>query len=145
MPFHPVDIHVGSRVKLRRKFMHISQDKLGKELGITFQQIQKYEKGSNRIGASRLYELSQCLNVPPAFFFDDMPKIERPTGFGPGGRDDDKDFISPYNHDQYQLSRNETLLLVRAYYNIKDKTVRKRMFELVKAVAGLPMESRSGD
>jgi len=70
----PVDIHVGSRVRLRRILMGMSQDKLGKALGITFQQVQKNERGTNRIGSSRLYELSQILDVPVSFFFDDMPE-----------------------------------------------------------------------
>lgn len=143
MPFHPVDKHVGSRVKLRRTLLGISQDKLGRELGITFQQIQKYEKGSNRIGASRLFELSQCLDVPPAFFFDDMPKPLETAKSPSGPGDPIETFDRPDNYGQYQLSRKETLLLVRAYYNIKDKSVRKRMFELVKAVAGQLVDTAS--
>ena len=70
----PVDIHVGSRVRLRRILMGMSQSKLGKALNITFQQIQKYERGANRIGSSNLYRLSQILDVPVSFFFDGMPK-----------------------------------------------------------------------
>ena len=71
---HPVDIHVGSRVRLRRILLGMSQDKLGKALNLTFQQIQKYERGANRIGSSRLYHISQILDVPVSFFFDDMSK-----------------------------------------------------------------------
>lgn len=71
---HPVDIHVGSRVRLRRILLGMSQDKLGKALKLTFQQVQKYERGANRIGSSRLYQLSQILDVPVSFFFDDMPE-----------------------------------------------------------------------
>lgn len=70
---HPVDVHVGTRVRLRRTLAGMSQDKLGNALGLTFQQVQKYERGANRIGSSRLYQLSQILDVPVSFFFDDMP------------------------------------------------------------------------
>jgi transcriptional regulator with XRE-family HTH domain len=138
MPFHPVDVHVGSRVKLRRTLQGISQQKLGNQLGITFQQIQKYEKGSNRIGASRLFELSQLLDVPPSFFFDDMPSDARIDASGLS--EPTSEFIHPDNFDQYQMSRKETLELVRAYYKINDKATRKRVFELVKAIAGQPVE-----
>ena len=78
---NPIDIHVGSRVRLRRILMGMSQTKLGKALGVTFQQVQKYERGANRIGSSRLYHLSQILDVPVSFFFDDMP--ENMTGKTP--------------------------------------------------------------
>lgn len=69
-----MDIHVGSRVRLHRTLLGITQDKLGKALGLTFQQVQKYERGANRISSSRLYQISQILDVPISFFFDDMPK-----------------------------------------------------------------------
>lgn len=139
MPFHPVDVHVGSRVKLRRTLQGISQQKLGNQLGITFQQIQKYEKGSNRIGASRLFELSQSLDVPPSFFFDDMPRAVQMdvTGTSEPG----PVFSHSDSFDPAHLSRKETLELVRAYYKIKDKAIRKRVFELVKAVAGQSLET----
>ena len=75
---NPIDTHVGSRVRLRRTMLGMSQEKLGEALGITFQQVQKYEKGSNRIGASRLQNISDVLNVPVAYFFEDAPGIIRP-------------------------------------------------------------------
>ncbi|GLQ05202.1 helix-turn-helix domain-containing protein [Sneathiella chinensis] len=128
MPQHPVDVHVGSRVKLRRRLLGISQEKLGHELGLTFQQIQKYEKGTNRIGASRLFQLSQILDVPPSFFFDDMAGE---SGYAtPGLQSSQSEF------EQQSLSKRETLELVRAYYRIPDEDIRKRMFELIKAVGG---------
>jgi transcriptional regulator with XRE-family HTH domain len=106
----------------------MSQEKLGDALGLTFQQIQKYERGANRIGASRLYQLSQILDVPPSFFFDDMPEniSQGPSGFA--------EAAEPFEHGQ--LSKRETLELVRAYYKVRNPHVRKRVFELVKAVAG---------
>jgi transcriptional regulator with XRE-family HTH domain len=107
----------------------MSQEKLGDALGLTFQQVQKYERGANRIGSSRLYQLSQILDVPISFFFDDMPGAAAPKGGAvhePGP--------DPYESDQ--LSRRETLELVRAYYRINDPNVRKRIFELVKSISG---------
>lgn len=123
----PVDVHVGSRVRLRRTLLGMSQDKLGKALSLTFQQIQKYERGANRIGSSRLYQLSQILDVPVSFFFDDMPA--EVTGKASGMADGDKQ-----SFEVGQLSRRETLELVRAYYKIKDPSVRKKLFEMVKAL-----------
>ena len=125
---HPVDVHVGSRVRLRRTLLGMSQEKLGQALSLTFQQIQKYERGANRIGSSRLYQLSRILDVPVSFFFDDMSSevSGRPAGLGEGEQ-------SSYERDQF--AKRETLELVRAYYRIEDPEVRKRLFELVKAVA----------
>lgn len=132
----PVDVHVGSRVRLRRTLLGMSQDKLGKALSLTFQQIQKYERGANRIGSSRLYKLSQILDVPVSFFFDDMPPevTGKGTGMAEGGKQ---------SFEVGQLSRRETLELVRAYYKIKDPLVRKKLFEMVKALgkSSLSMES----
>jgi len=123
----PVDVHVGSRVRLRRTLLGMSQDKLGKALSLTFQQIQKYERGANRIGSSRLYKLSQILDVPISFFFDDMPPevTGKAMGMSEGGKQ---------TFEVNQLSRRETLELVRAYYKIKDPVVRKKLFEMVKAL-----------
>ncbi|MEH6527786.1 MAG: helix-turn-helix transcriptional regulator [Sneathiella sp.] len=127
MPNHPVDAHVGSRVRLRRTLLGLSQQKLGQNLGLTFQQIQKYERGTNRIGASRLYELSEILDVPLSFFFDEMPKES--LALGGGLADPEKAFEHQY------MSKRETLELVRAYYKITDLEVRKRIFEVIKSVA----------
>jgi transcriptional regulator with XRE-family HTH domain len=106
----------------------MSQEKLGDALGLTFQQVQKYERGANRIGSSRLYELSQILDVPISFFFDDMPGAPRPANA--------VQEAGPDAYEADQLSRRETLELVRAYYRIGDDTVRKRIFELVKSIGG---------
>ncbi len=128
-----VDAHVGSRVRLRRTLLGLSQEKLGEAVGLTFQQIQKYERGANRIGSSRLYQFSQVLDVPVSFFFDDMPEAlsGRPPGLSEGPQ-------TPYESDQF--TKRETLELVRAYYKITRPGVRKRVFELVKAVAGIGID-----
>ena len=124
----PIDVHVGSRVRMRRTLLGKSQEKLGNALGLTFQQIQKYERGANRIGSSRLYKLSQILDVPVAYFFDDMPDQtgKRARGLSDSG---------PKAFEQEKLAKRETLELVRAYYKISDPKVRKKTFELVKAIA----------
>ena len=126
---NPVDIHVGSRVRLRRTLLGMSQEKLGNALGLTFQQVQKYERGTNRIGSSRLFLLSRILDVPVSFFFDDMaPEVaDGQRGFAEAAQ---------ANFDQDDLAKRETLELVRAYYKITDAGVRKRLFDLVKAVGG---------
>lgn len=131
----PVDVHVGRRVRLRRTLLGMSQEKLGQAIGLTFQQIQKYERGANRIGASRLFELSKVLDVPVSFFFDDMADdvkaySGRPAaGFADQGQ-------AAYEPDP--LTKRETLELVRAYYRITNPQVRKRLFELVKSIANMP-------
>ena len=122
----PVDQHVGGRVRLRRMLMGMSQEKLGKAVGLTFQQIQKYERGANRIGSSRLYQFSNVLDVPISFFFDDMP--EAGGAKAPGLAESGTGFSDA------NLTRRETLELVRAYYKIADPATRKRVFELVKAI-----------
>ena len=122
----PIDVHVGHRVRLRRTLLGMSQVKLGGALDLTFQQIQKYEKGANRIGSSRLYKLSLVLDVPVSYFFDEMPNSgKKISGFG-------EDETAEFENDQ--ILKRETLELVRGYYRIIDPAVRKRMFDLVKAV-----------
>lgn len=127
---NPVDVHVGSRVRLRRTLLGMTQGKLGEAVSLTFQQIQKYERGANRIGSSRLYQFAQILDVPVSFFFDDMP-VDIASG---AIIDPDS---NPALSEENQFARRETLELVRAYYAIDSTAVRKRVFELVKVVAGL--------
>lgn len=129
---NPVDVHVGARLRLRRTLMGMSQEKLGDAVGLTFQQIQKYERGANRIGASRVYEFAGILEVPVGFFFDDMPaELNTHEGrFAKGIADAESG-----EHEIDPLARRETLELVRAYYTIDDPKVRKRVFELVKTLA----------
>jgi transcriptional regulator with XRE-family HTH domain len=124
---NPVDVHVGSRVRLRRTLLGMSQEKLGDAVDLTFQQIQKYERGANRIGSSRLFQFSKVLQVPVSFFFDDMP--EEISGNPPGLSESRS---AAYDDDRF--TRRETLELVRAYYRISDTPTRKRLFELIKAV-----------
>jgi transcriptional regulator with XRE-family HTH domain len=128
----PIDVHVGGRVRLRRTLLGMSQEKLGDALGLTFQQVQKYERGVNRIGASRLFDLSRVLDVPIGFFFDDMP-----DALGGGMTAARRSFgmaEQQEGFDDETLHRRETLELVRAYYRISDPSVRKRVFELIKSL-----------
>jgi transcriptional regulator with XRE-family HTH domain len=129
----PVDIHVGSRVRLRRTLLGLSQEKLGEAVGLTFQQIQKYERGANRIGASRLFEFSRILDVPVSFFFDDMSeRVTGTDGAAAGMADQPQSSLDPD-----PLTRRETLELVRAYYRISDPQIRKRLFELTKSLGAV--------
>jgi transcriptional regulator with XRE-family HTH domain len=107
----PIDVHVGSRIRLRRILLGVSHERLGEALGLTFQQVQKYESGVNRVGASRLFDLSRVLDVPISFFFDDVPDV--------------------------MLSRRETLELVGAYYRILDPAVRQRLLDLIKSLVSV--------
>jgi transcriptional regulator with XRE-family HTH domain len=123
-----VDVRVGARLRLRRNMLGLSQEKLGELIGLTFQQVQKYERGVNRIGASRLYELSRVLDVPVSFFFDDTDPVRAPAmgGFAePPAEDFEADV----------LRKPETIELVRAYFTIEDATVRRRLLDLAKALA----------
>ncbi len=125
---HPVDVHVGGRVRMRRTLLGMSQTDLGKALGVTFQQIQKNERGFNRFGASRLYQLSHILDVPLSYFFDDMLPLEEADKAGLRGG-----VQEPSAPDL--MNKRETLELVRAYYRIRDQKVRKALFAMTKAMA----------
>ena len=130
----PIDIHVGSRIRLRRTLLGMSQERLGEALGLTFQQVQKYERGVNRVGASRLFDLSRVLDVPISFFFDDLPdSVTGALAAHPGRRVAGLTELAEGVADD-TMSRRETLELVRAYYRISDPAVRKRVFELVKSM-----------
>ena len=129
---NPIDVHVGGRVRLRRTLLGMSQEHLGEALGLTFQQVQKYERGTNRIGASRLYRLSQVLDIPVSFFFDEIA-VEATAGGGGQGASG-----STAGHPEGEtMMRRETLELVRAYYRISDLRVRRRLFDLTKAIANV--------
>lgn len=130
----PVDAHVGSRVRLRRTLLGLSQEGLGEAVGLTFQQIQKYERGANRIGASRLYQFSRALNVPISFFFEEMPRNVEATG---GRRVALPEDTSQSEGRDDMMLRRETLELVRAICGIKDPRVRKEFEKLVKAAVKL--------
>lgn len=133
---NPIDVHVGSRVRLRRMSLGMSQERLGRHLGLTFQQVQKYEKGVNRIGASRLYAIARVLDAPVQFFFEDMPdsavaglpsaaeaEVEAAEA---GGAIRIADFVSSA----------EGLELNRSFQRITDQATRRRLAELVRSVAG---------
>ncbi len=136
---NPIDVHVGRRVRLHRTLLGMSQEQLGEALNITFQQVQKYERGSNRISSSRLWDIAQILDVPVSFFFDDMS--DETMAHSP------RRMKSGQTRDEYEknptdpIARRETLELVRAYYSIKSPNLRKRITEMVKSVAtALPEE-----
>ena len=115
--YHPIDVQVGARVRQRRTLLGMSQTHLDKAVGLTFQQVQKYENGANRISASRLYEFAKVLDVPVAFFFEAMPKeATKPSA---------KAAPPPKTKDD--LTKRETLELVRAYYRIPRAATRKRL------------------
>ncbi len=122
----PIDVHVGGRVRLRRMVLGMSQDALGKALGLTFQQVQKYEKGANRIGAGRLMQLSELLEVPVQFFYDDYDSIGGARGFAEDGPED------PFME---LLHSQEGVQLCRYYSEIEDPKVRKRVLELVRSIS----------
>jgi transcriptional regulator with XRE-family HTH domain len=117
-----IDIHVGSRIRLRRVMLGLSQEKLGDGLGITFQQVQKYEKGTNRVGASRLQHISELLDVHISYFFEGSP-----------GSADDKPLAEPSQLSQFMNSK-EGISLARAFCTIEDGRVRRRVLELVQSL-----------
>jgi transcriptional regulator with XRE-family HTH domain len=126
---NPVDAHVGSRVRLRRMLLGMSQERLGESMGLTFQQVQKYEKGVNRIGASRLFQISKILDVPVQFFFEEAPYVG--DGAQPAGmaEPDSEAFILEF------LNSREGLELNRAFVKIADAKVRKSVVDLVRALS----------
>jgi len=126
-----MDVHVGARVRLRRMLLGMSQEKLGEHLGLTFQQVQKYEKGVNRIGASRLFELSKVLGVPVQYFYDEAPsgllREAAAPGFAESGRES---YVGDF------LATREGLELNKAFSRITDPKVRKAICDLVRSLAG---------
>jgi transcriptional regulator with XRE-family HTH domain len=124
---NPIDRHVGARVRMRRLMVGLSQSKLAESLGVTFQQVQKYEKGANRIGASRLQQLARMLEVSPSFFFEGGPSGPSPS---PGFNEDPGNtYVVDF------LSTSEGLQLNRAFTAIKDPRLRKSVIELVERIA----------
>ena len=135
---HPVDVHVGARLRLRRTLLGMSQEKLGEAIGLTFQQVQKYERGANRMGSSRLFELSKVLDVPISYFFDEMaPEVAKLRIAQIGFAEDE-----PGGYEPDPMTKRETLELVRAYYRITDPKVRKRLFEMAKALGAAASPKR---
>jgi transcriptional regulator with XRE-family HTH domain len=125
---NPIDKHVGSRVRMRRMMLGMSQEKLGDSLGLTFQQVQKYEKGTNRIGASRLQQISGILQVPVSFFFEGAPHAE---GHGSMSEAPSPAYVSDF------LATSDGLSLTKAFMRIKDAKLRRRIVDLVEQIAGI--------
>jgi transcriptional regulator with XRE-family HTH domain len=138
----PVDVHVGARIRQRRTSLGMSQEKLGDALNLTFQQIQKYERGANRVGASRLYDLCRVFDVTADFFFEGLPNFEAAHGFVGAA----SSWYQPaafaetqalFGNDDPAANR-DTAELVRAYGKITDPRVRERILDLVKSLAVAP-------
>lgn len=128
---NPIDVHVGSRLKLRRTMMGMTQEKLGDALGVTFQQVQKYEKGANRIGASRLQEIARILDVPVSYFFEDAKQsVEPPPGRIEYGFAEE---IAAF--DVPRSSSSEAHALAKAFTRIADARIRRRVIDLVETLA----------
>ena len=122
----PVDLHVGTRIRMRRQLMNMSQEKLGNSLGVTFQQVQKYERGTNRVGASRLWDISRILDVPISFFYD--------------GLDNDFEYVQAAEGDQMPIvydfiNSSDGVALAKAVSKIKNKAVRRQILELARSLA----------
>ena len=127
----PIDIHVGKRLKLRRSLLGLSQEKLADSVALTFQQIQKYEKGTNRISAGRLFEFSKILEVPVSYFYEQIASNKKTNaGFAENAQEG---FNAGPSNDFTQ--NKETFDLLRAYYAIKDKGTRKDLLKLIKSMA----------
>ncbi len=124
---NPVDTHVGTRIRLRRQVMKMSQEKLGNALGVTFQQVQKYERGANRVGASRLWKMSQVLEVPVSFFYEgldeDVPALEFAEG-------DQTPIVYEF------INSTDGVSLAMAVSKIKNKAVRRQILELARSLSG---------
>jgi transcriptional regulator with XRE-family HTH domain len=119
---NPIDIHVGKRIRIRRMLLGMNQETLANALGLTFQQVQKYEHGANRVSASRLSTMAEIVGVPISYFFGDLPAPSTPIS-------------AEENLRREQMERPETIDLVRLYYAIPDPSVRQQILEMVKAVA----------
>jgi transcriptional regulator with XRE-family HTH domain len=124
-----MDVHVGSRVRLRRMLLGMSQEKLGEKLGLTFQQVQKYEKGINRVGAGRLHELGRVLGVPVSFFFDEAPGVGAPAPVAGFAEQPNESYVIDF------LGSRDGLELNKAFVRITDPKVRRAIVEMVRALA----------
>lgn len=125
---HPIDVHVGRRVKMRRILIGMSQEKLGDRLGLTFQQVQKYEKGANRIGASRLWDLSRILGVPVRYFFEGL-RTEAGAPAEGFAEEAQPDYVLDF------VQSSEGVQLIKAFVRIKDDNVRRGIVNLAKTLA----------
>ena len=131
---NPIDVHVGARVKMRRTLLGMSQEKLGEAIGLTFQQVQKYERGLNRISASRLFDIGKVLEVPISFFFEEMD--EQVAELSPRMLAGASSLAEePVLFDYDPMTKRETLELVRCYYMIPDRKLAKKILDLIKAMS----------
>ena len=138
---NPVDVYVGKRMRMRRTLLGLSQEELGKALGVTFQQVQKYERGTCRVGASRLWDIGQALNTPVAFFYEGLEDTE---GFNAGAPNGVRVLAeTTVKLDENMFNRRETLELVRNYYKITDRNMAKKIAELIKSMASSDEQDKS--
>jgi transcriptional regulator with XRE-family HTH domain len=121
---NPVDLHVGARIRMRRKVLGVSQEKLADELGLTFQQVQKYERGANRVSASKLYEIARALSAPVSYFFEGLSETAGQTVIGDGAEASMHDF----------LMTPEGLELAAVFPRIKRSRIRRRLLDLVRSM-----------
>jgi transcriptional regulator with XRE-family HTH domain len=126
---NPIDVHVGSRLRMRRMLMDISQEKLGEAISLTFQQVQKYEKGTNRIGASRLRQIAQVLQVPESFFFEGAPHANGKQLGGAAAAAPSPAYVSEF------LATADGLALTKSFVRIKDNKLRRSIVDMVEAIA----------
>lgn len=125
-----IDTHVGQRIRVRRSLLGLSQEKLAEALGITFQQVQKYERGTNRVSASRLHELSKALSVPVSFFFDQSSSTPKATAYGFSDNEQEG-----FDSGEDIMQRKETLELIRIYYSVQSPEARKDIMTFIKSMA----------
>eukprot|EP01012_Entosiphon_sulcatum_P025106 TRINITY_DN30375_c0_g1_i1.p1 TRINITY_DN30375_c0_g1~~TRINITY_DN30375_c0_g1_i1.p1 ORF type:complete len:160 (+),score=16.30 TRINITY_DN30375_c0_g1_i1:264-743(+) len=131
----PIDIHVGKRIKLRRTLLHISQEQLASDIGVTFQQVQKYESGHNRVSASRLFDISRVLNCPISYFFEDIGPETTGDRSMPGARANEGVAEEAVGFDADPMQRTETLELVRSYWRLHNAELRKNVLELLSNIS----------
>ena len=131
----PIDMHVGKRIKLRRTLLHISQEQLASDIGVTFQQVQKYESGHNRVSASRLFDISRVLNCPISYFFGDIGPETTGDRSMPGARAAEGVAEEAVGFDADPMQRTETLELVRSYWRLHNAELRKNVLELLSNIS----------
>ena len=127
-----IDSHVGKRLRLRRTMMGLSQEAVAKAVGITFQQVQKYEKGANAMNSNRLFEFAQFMRVPVAYFFEGLEQVANGGAEAAGGFAEENE---KFDHNQKRVSDRESLEMMKAFKRIKEQLVRKRLSDLVRAIA----------
>lgn len=131
----PIDTHVGKRIKLRRTLLHISQEQLAGDIGVTFQQVQKYESGHNRVSASRLFDISRVLDCPISYFFEDIGPDTTGERATPTSRSADGVAEDAASFDSDPMQRTETLELVRAYWRLSNTDLRQNVLELLTNIS----------